>query len=292
MVRIIGNLNPFGHSRRDHSRDKMKGLVLPQYLKRYARAAASVPTTKAVVDDANEKIFAIWFQGRDAAPPLIRACWESVRRHCSQEFLVLDDKTLWDYIDLPGFIMDKFKAGTLRRSHLADIARVELLYNHGGFWLDSTCFATGPIPKYIVDQDFFVFLAGGIVPYSFMQNCFIRARKGAYLLIAWRATMHAYWKNEDRTIDYLAHQLLFRALVQNDPRAIDLFAKMPHVGQDPTHNVWYGKHEAAPFDEKLWRELVKDSFFQKTCWKSDSAKNPPAGSFADAMIKAGPNFPL
>jgi hypothetical protein len=272
------------------SRHFIKGIIIPWYFKRYLPAAAAVHA-REVVKNPDEKIFSLWFQGEDAAPPLVKSCYRSIRRHCPQEFLVLDDKTLWDYIDLPGFIMDKFKAGTLRRSHLADIARVELLYNHGGFWLDSTCFVVSEIPKFIVDSDFFVFLVGDnkignlkISPHSFMQNCFIRARKGAYLLDAWRAMMHAYWKDEKKTFDYFMHQLLFRTLVHNDPRAIDAFANMPHVNQDWTANLWRG-HATEPFDQAKFIEMTSRAFFQKLAYRPRYARRPIPGSVADVVTR-------
>ena len=172
-------------------------------------------------DDKNDKIFTLWLQGEDKAPPLVQACFRSVRKNCKQELVVLDEKTVFDYITLPDVIMEKRKKGKIGHAHFADICRVELLYNHGGYWLDSTGFATSPIQKWISDEDFFVYLTGLKVgsPYSFMQNCFIRARKGAYLLDAWRAMILEYWKYENSNFDYFMHQLLFKTLVMNDERA-------------------------------------------------------------------------
>lgn len=70
----------------------------------------------------------------------------------------------------------------MKPAHYVDICRVELLYEYGGYWLDSTCFVTAPIPEWICRQDFFVYMAGHETPYSysFIQNCFIRARKEPY----------------------------------------------------------------------------------------------------------------
>ena len=142
---------------------------------------------------------------------------------------------------------------------------------------------TIPIPKWIPDEDFFVYLVGdgGAFAYSFMQNCFIRARRGAYLLDAWRAMILDYWVHENRSFDYFMHQLLFKTLVTNDPRAKKYFEKMPHVDQGPTHMLWWDYAEK-PFDKKLFDKLTGGAFFQKTTYAQ--AKNPVPGSFADVMI--------
>ena len=257
--------------------------VIPKYFKRYLPAAAAVKERKVVNNDKNDKIFTLWLQGEDKAPPLVQACFRSVRRNCKQELIVLDEKTVFDYITLPDYVMEKRRAGKISHAHFADICRVELLYQHGGYWLDSTGFATSEIPSWIENEDFYVYLTGQYVgsPYSFMQNCFIRARKGAYLLDAWRAMILEYWKHEDSNFDYFMHQLLFKTLVLNDERAKKYFEKMPHVAQEPTHALWWEYHDK-PFDKKIFDEVTSRSFFQKTTYQQ--AKNPKKGSFAYEMI--------
>jgi len=273
---------------RERRREKRYAAILaviPRYFKRYLPAAATILERKVVKDDKNDKIFTLWLQGEDNAPALIKACFNSVRKHCKQELVVLDEKTIFDYITLPPEIIEKRRQGKIKHAHFADICRVELLYEHGGYWLDSTCFVTSPIPEWIEKEDFFVYLAGANVgsPYSFMQNCFIRARKGAYLLDAWRAMILDYWMHENHNFDYFMHQLLFKTLVMNDERAKKYFAKMPHVDQDPTHALWWAYGDK-PFNQKIFDEVTSGSFFQKTTYNSPWVKKIVPGTFADVMV--------
>ena len=256
-----------------------------RYYKTFLPEEGEVPDTPVIRDDANEKIFMLWLQGEENAPPLVQACIRSARANCTQELVVLNEQTLFDYIELPGFIMDRRKNQTILPAHFSDFARVELLHNHGGFWLDTTGFVSSPIPKFITDEDFFVYLAGSINNYTFMQNCFIRARKGAYILAAWRSMMHKCWAHDPNPINYFTHQFLFRTLVQNDPKAMAHFAKMPHVDQEPTHRLWWlGQMGPKPFDRKTFEEMTSGAFFEKTSYRDWYAKDPPPGSFADEMI--------
>lgn len=275
-------LNPFWHdsqTRRRVRRDVI-GQEVPRYFKRYLPAAAAVEMTP-VTEELPEKFFSVW--GWNPQPPLVDSCFESMRKNLSQDVIILDDKTLFDYIDLPDFIIEKRKNGQIETAHFMDIARIELLYKYGGYWLDSTGFVTGPIPSWITDTDFFVFLTGDKYgsPYSFAQNCFIHAKPGSYLLAAWRAMVHAFWKNEHREFDYFMHQLLFKTLVQNDPRARAEFKKMPHVAQDATHKMWADYHDK-PFDQKLFDKLAGESFFHKTTYRD--TKNMIPGSFAEKIV--------
>ena len=278
-------LNWFWRSRekRRAVRSDVLATAIPRYFKRYLPAAAAIKERKVVKDDNNEKIFTIWLQGEENAPDLVKACFRSVRKNCKQELVVLDEATLNQYITLPDIIWKKRSEGKIKNAHFADICRVELLYEHGGIWLDSTGFATAPIPDWIIKEDFFVYMAGNKVgsPYSFMQNCFIRARKGAYLLDAWRAMILDYWIHDNHSFDYFMHQLLFKTLVMNDPRAKKYFAEMPHIDQDPTHALWWA-YADKPFNQKVFDEVTSGAFFQKTTYAQ--AKNPPKGSFADVMV--------
>lgn len=259
--------------------------VIPRYFKRYLSAAAAVLERQPENNDKNEKIFTLWLQGEENAPDLVKACFRSVRKNCKQELVVLDEETVFNYIKLPSKIIAKRRAGKIKNAHFADICRVELLYRHGGIWLDSTGFATSAIPDWIIKEDFFVYMAGHNVgsPYSFMQNCFIRARKGSYLLAAWRAMIISYWMHENSSFDYFMHQLLFKTLVTGDIRAKDYFAKMPHVDQDPTHALWWSVPNE-PFSQELFDKYTSGAFFQKTAYNSPYSKNPIPGSVADVMI--------
>ncbi len=272
----------WSRERRRERRYKVILSVIPRYFKRYLPQTGDVPERKVIKNDGGEKIWTLWLQGEENAPALVKACYRSVRRHCKQELVVLDEKTVFDYITLPEKIIEKRRAGKIKNAHFADICRVELLYEHGGFWLDSTGFVTAPIPDWIVDADFFMFLTGHTgSPYSFVQNCFIRSRKGAYLLDAWRAMILNYWMNEDHNFDYFMHQLLFKTLVMNDERAKKYFAKMPHVDQDPTHMLWWD-YKDKPFDKKTFDDVTSGAFFQKLTYRGSD--NPISGSFADVMI--------
>lgn len=278
-------LNPFWWSRekRRNRRCNVAKVAIPRYLKRYVPKSGTVVEQKPVHDDKHEKVFMFW--GYAPMPPLVEACMRSAKKNLCQDVLQLNEKTLFNYIDLPGIIMDKRTKGQIHTAHFLDICRVELLYNHGGFWLDATGFVTAPIPQNIIKQDFFVYMAGQNVgsPYSFIQNCFIRSRKGAYLLDDWRQTIQNFWLAEPREFDYFMHQLMFKAMVNTDETAKKYFEKMPHINQDPTHALWWSIPNE-PFNQKLFDKFTSGAFFQKTAYNSPWAKKPVPGSIADVMI--------
>ncbi len=279
-------LNPFWWPRqkRHDWRCDVAKVAIPRYLKRYLPALGAVKEQVPVVD-ANEKIYTLWLQGEENAPDLVKACFRSVRANCAQELVVLDENTIFDYITLPDVIMKKRQRGQIKHAHFADICRVELLYKYGGFWMDATGFVTAPIPQNIVDADFFMYMAGETAgsAYSYVQNCFIRGRRGSYLLNAWREMIINFWTAEPKEFDYFMHQLMFKALVQNDAVAAKYFEKMPHVNQSPTHALWWSVADK-PFSKTVFDKYTSGAFFQKTTYTSPWAKKPVSGTIAYEMI--------
>ena len=282
-------LNPVwdGEERHRARRCKAFGRILMDFMrKNWLQAAADVPVTPVIRNDGEERIFTLWLQGEEQAPDIVKSCFASIRKHCTQPLVILDGKSIFDWITLPETIVEKYRAGKIKPAHFADICRVELLHTYGGYWLDSTCYVSGPIPAWITEHDFFVFMAGEKVHgnYSYIQNCFIRARKGSYLLEAWRAMILDYWLHEDRRVDYFQHQVMFRTLVTYNATAAELFGEMTQLDQYPTHLYLY-EYKDLPYDEKVLLKAAEEGFFyQKTSYRDLEDIVP--GSFADHLVHA------
>lgn len=209
-----------------------------------------------------------------------------MREHLSLELVVLDKKTIFDWISLPDYIMKKWENGQISAAHFSDICRIELLYRYGGVWMDATDYITSDIPDEIMKSEFFMYLVGNVgYSYSFIQNCFIRTKKGNPLLGIWRDAIHNYWRHMYKTIDYFVHHLLFRLVVHENEEARLLFDKMPKLNQDDTHTLWY-KYRDMAFDEVIFTDLKQKSFLHKTAYKDSSATTPAPHSFAAHIINS------
>lgn len=246
-----------------------------------------IPDIKHQNQDQPIRIFTIWLQGIESAPQIVLSCWNSIRRHSGLELIVLDEKTLNDWISLPDFIMEQWNSGTMRPAHFTDICRVELLWHYGGIWMDATDYMTHPFPQFILNQSFFMYLSGDdeAGSYPFVQNCFIRSQSHNLLLGAWRDCIFQYWKREKKAIDYFIHQQLFYHIVRNNRQVKSLFDKMPHIHHECTHIIWYRGYRDKPFDSQLFQRLTQEGAFQKTNYIYSGKKKPIPGSFADYIIK-------
>jgi len=271
-------------------RRRVRGRVIREaamkYLQPYAAVVRNVPEEKPDHTEPR-RIFSLWLQGVEQAPPLVRACLDSIRRQAAgAELVVLDGETVFNWISLPESIVERWKAGKMKAAHFADICRVELLYRFGGVWMDATDYLDAPLPEWLWEADFFVYQGGETVSgaYAGIQNCFIRAARGSYLLKVWREAILAYWAAEETAVDYFVHQLLLMLCVRENARCAELFKAMPCLDQDPTHMLWYA-YADQPYDEAVLHQVCAEALFQKTDYKSDSAVRPIPGSLADHLLK-------
>ena len=282
-------LNPLWHSRSE--RRARRGAAIQKAVRGYLDKHFDFSQPLDLLcarnaTDGPEKLWTLWLQGEAQMPPVVRACIRSMRENSGLEVVVLDEKRLKEFISLPAFIQEKWEKGLIRPAHYADICRIELLYRYGGLWCDATDFIPKAIPDELMQEDFFVFLSGDKLfgAYSFIQNCFIRARRDSYLLAAWRRAIFAYWEKEDSAIEYFIHQMLFKKVVEEDPVAAQAFARMPHRIQDPTHELWF-HHGKDPFDPTRYEQMAANAPFQKTEYKSRLSQDPPRGSFAEHLLR-------
>lgn len=286
---LLGHiLNPLWHSRerRRKRREHYALQLYEHYLGRYIPFIKGLHADPpAEYDPSTERVFSIWFQGEQNAPRIVKRCFESQRRFSRLEQVVLDDSTLFDWITLPDYIMEKRRKGKIGAAHFADICRVELVYRYGGVWMDATDLMVTEFPQWMLDSDFFIYMAGEHVggSYSYVQNCFFRAKRGNPLIKMWRDAIFEYWRNERKAINYFFHQILFKVVVHNNEEAARLFAQMPKMVQDPTHTIWH-KLKNDPFDRETYDRLCREAVFQKTDYRSEAAKNPIPGSYADYII--------
>lgn len=287
-------LNPFWKprfARRKRRNEAITNAKL-KYLRIYEKEVKQIQPTPKQNEDAEkeeERVFTLWLQGENQAPPIVKACFRSMKRHIDMPLVVLDEKSIFDWISLPQHIMDKWQKGIITRAHFSDICRVELLYRHGGIWADATDFFTSPIPEEIIKEDFFILMTNPDSPiggsFAFIQSCFIRAKKGNPLLELWLKYIYHYWAKEAGLLDYFTLHLLFRSLVTTNDTAARLFAKMPKINQDATHAMFWGLKDT-PYDAEIFRNATKDSFFQKTTYKDASALSPKPGTVAEYLIKS------
>jgi mannosyltransferase OCH1-like enzyme len=289
LMRAANFLNPFKKARH-FVRDRVKRIALTQYMRlAYLPRLRNMPRERHG-GGGRDTLWQMWAQGMENAPDIVKACVASAERFRGRyRHIVLSASDARKYAKLPAHVWKKYRAGKIGEAMFADMARLSLLSLHGGIWADATCLFTAAVPEKIARAEFFMFRTDNRdkYAYSYIQNCFIAARRGNYLASAWLYLLCEYWRHEDKPADYFLAHMMFRALVTYDERAKREWAEAIVLPQAPTHAIF--PHLARPYDEAEFAKLKRASFFQKVAhsWRKirPGKKAAPDGTLFEAIEK-------
>ena len=85
-----------------------------------------------------------WLQGLDKAPEVVRVCLASQKRHLPDyEFRTLDLDNYRQWVELPDYVVEKYRKGLIPQASFSDLLRLAVLKRYGGIWMDASVFCSG-----------------------------------------------------------------------------------------------------------------------------------------------------
>ena len=261
--------------------------------------------SQAVIDEKNcprvqpkdYQIYFCWLQGKENLPPIIRCCYNSLKRNAGRYKIVfIDEKNFSNYVDIAPHIMDKFRAGKITRTHFSDILRVNLLERHGGLWLDSTILVTEPLEKH---KDFWQMnyftqkkchdknpIYGTWISYarwaSFIQGTPIRHNP---LFTFAKEFFSKYWREFNELVDYLLIDFTMALAYNNIPTIRDEIDAVPINNTETTfiQNHLNDSYADYPFDK-----ILTNNFLNKLSWKVSLDMTRPDTVFREIQRRYAP----
>lgn len=223
-----------------------------------------------------------WLQGIEVAPPIVRACYNSLIQGewfnvNGYKVNVIDAENWKDYVELPDYIVKKWEKKQLPAALFTDLLRLQLLIKYGGTWIDSTVLCTGfkgskvQEFKNYLDADLFLFqyTPEGTTKDISISNWFISAHSNNEVLMTLRNMLFAYWKDYNCTLDYYIFHLFFALVANEYPEEI---AAMPYGYSMKSLTLLH--HWSEPFEQRRWKKLTEKVYFHKlACRVSVKAKN-------------------
>lgn len=212
----------------------------------------------------SDKVWVFWRQGYEQAPELIRACFDSVKRHLKdRDIIFLSEQNLGQYVTLPGYIEDKRRRGIIPEALYSDIVRISLLAEHGGLWLDSTVFCTGSdLAERFRDWPLFVFkledLDRSHVTPTISSNWLISSYTNVPFVRAVRDLLYAYWEKENYMKNYFIFHLFFHMVSDRYP---EQWKKIPVYNNVSPHILAFEILD--PYDPRRFEDIKKMSDFHK-----------------------------
>lgn len=258
---------------------------------------SSLDSEKLSLDGKKAFLFQYWNTGEDNAPQMVKVCFKSVERYCKDLKIVrLDDSSICSYIDIPDYILEKYKSGVISKAHFSDYIRTCLLLKYGGFWCDATVYLTSTFClEELIQSDFFMFKSQffnlkdcnnkNIIPSFDLisvfkdissgdssilcgSSWFLYAKANSRILNLVKAILDEYWKYENKLINYFLFHYVLTFVIMHDEDSAEIFCSMysrdnfnPHILQ----NVLYDK-----FDESMFSEIKKLSPIHKLTYQKSS----------------------
>ena len=226
---------------------------LQKYLS-YADDSVLVPKHEPV-------IWWCWLQGLESAPPIVKACYRSLKI-LNMKVNIITSDNYDQYVNIPTYILDKWKAGIISDAHFSDLLRLELLTSRGGIWVDATVFVTGNKSlKLLQDRKLFVFshvMRGMESEYIRASHWLIASDGNSSILRSTKKMLYSYWKNENKLENYFLFHLFFAmaSLLYKDE-----WQDVPSYSNVPPHMLQQELFQ--PYTEIRWQQLCQMSDFHK-----------------------------
>ena len=271
-----------------YERNTYKHKVIKRFLKRkYWKILRSYKEKSYSVDPSFADSYPIWFlrwDGKDSMPPIVKACYESIIKNSNgHKVILLTKDNLNQYISLPDYIFKKIESGKLSITHLSDIIRLSLLYEHGGLWLDSTVFLSSPLPPLPEISKHLGFWTpkdnGEIITSCFgASNWIIRdgmwlsfcmySSKNNILPLIVKTLYLEYVKRFNTFIDYFIIDYFLAITYDTIPLARILIDSVP-INNPKVHEFHHRLQPSFEFNEKLFNEICTNTFIHKLNWKEE-----------------------
>lgn len=219
----------------------------------------------------NAPIWVFWWQGMEYAPEMVQRCVASIKRNSgSHPVHIITQRNYTQYVSLPAAILEKV-GNSISLTHFSDILRMNLLADHGGYWLDATIFVTRSLPERTFDTPVYT----GRNPGSDNRNISawrwtgyaIAGWKGNSLFVLAKELFNTYWEHETRLIDYFLIDHVIAMIYEAIPEVRSQIDGIPvnNTDQQLLHEAFSKAVEPVLLESFLSRE---DTWLYKLTWKT------------------------
>ena len=216
---------------------------------------------------ANSNIWVCWWQGEENMPEVVKICYRSIKKLSGgHPVILITEENLRDYVQLPQFIMDKYAAGIISKTHFSDILRFYLLKEYGGIWMDITNFITAEIDSFVPSENTF-FSYKHITEYNNVSkglwtSFFNGSGKGNIIPSYLYDSLVSYWSKTDKLENYLLLDFIFKLGYDNIPAIKKIIDSIPLKEIGTMRKIMNKK-----WNEEEWKRYFIQAPFQKLSYK-------------------------
>jgi glycosyltransferase involved in cell wall biosynthesis len=213
-------------------------------------------------------VWICWWDGEDAMPEIVKACFKSVCDNAGDHPVKLITKYNYhEFITVPDYIIEKASKGIISHTHLSDILRMCLIHDYGGLWLDATIFVTSTIKLSIFELDIVTIRNNSVClhePKYKWTTFFIGGRKGHPFFAYMRDMLLEYWSRTNELIDYFLTDYCIIIACDKIPVIRNVINKIPYFNPQVFE---LAQNLDKAFDSDIYEKICSDTDFHKLTWK-------------------------
>lgn len=230
-------------------------------------------------DNEEKYIFSLWLQGYENAPIIVKKTIESQKKYAQKygyNYILLDEKNLYDFVDMPIELVEKYNTGKIDAIKYSDIIRTILLSEYGGVWLDSTIYLDCSEKLEYLESKFYTIRASGTEYYPrYVSNgrwalfC-LAGEKNNIVFDFLKKIQLEYYRLYDSPIDYYLIDYLMEIGYKN----IDEIKLQVDSVLDNNKKLYYlVDNFSNTFNRENWNEILEDTRIFKCSYKILIKKN-------------------
>ena len=203
-----------------------------------------------------------WLQGIENVPELVKACLASQKKHLSDyDFRIVDLDNYRQWVDLPEYVIKKYRKGLIPPASFSDLLRLSLLKKYGGVWMDASVYCSGfgndklrERWNRIMGSELTVFryFKRGCKNPCGLSTWFFAAVPNHVVISSVLDMLLAYWKDYDCLVDYYIIHLFLGLALREFPEVVE---NMPR--ENSYHSLLLGNALGRTYREEDWKELIE-----------------------------------
>lgn len=211
----------------------------------------------------NSNIWVCWLQGMDNASKMIKACVKSIQKNSGTHNVVIITVNNYEqYVSIPEYIKQKYKAGKMCPANFADILRVALLAEYGGIWIDATVFMVNAFDESIYNYKFCSHKRKNqpLIPMYPAKNrwgtYFLASGKGSILFNYVRDVFFEFWSKKNISIDYGMIDFIMALGYEKNAQIKQIIDDSPYYNET-MNQLWQMLNEK--YSEEVLNQLANDT---------------------------------
>lgn len=218
----------------------------------------------------NNVIWTMWWQGEESAPEIVKACLRRLKaKNKAKNVIVITKNNFTEYVNLKSNILNLYKNKNISITHLSDIIRVNLLYQYGGIWIDSTVWCEKELDAELFDVSFYSINTGRYTndpSHGRWTTFFMSSTQGTDLMNFLVMSFNRYLENYDYFVDYILFDYFINIACDLNKTIDDDINSIPI---NNTHTFELSKFLNFPYSKDLF---YKDTYLYKLTYKMDFKK--------------------